>query len=191
MLAYRTGQYVTNSSSPEDKESIKVIQEVAKKLKELAHYHTCDKNYYHFMGLQGFKRYHRYESREAFELAMELETLLVDQYGIEPEYQHIEFIAPIKRSVLDRMQEYINILEITLNDANCAKTKLVLANHHFAACHVQKIIDELSNDLKYAYRHFNYTKEIGGQIKDLHWYSHEIHEEYKEKEKCEHGREFV
>lgn len=191
MLAYRTGQYVTNSTTEEDKESIELIQAAADEMKKVAMLQTADKNYFHYIGLQGFKRLHRYEAREAFEYAMCLESLLIDHYGVEPEFHEIPFVAPKKGSVLERMQGYIDMLESTLDKMNNVKTKLVLANHHFAAKFIQDIIDELENDLKYAYRHFNYAKDVGGQIKDLHWYSHEMHEEFKCKEKDDHGREFV
>lgn len=190
MLAYKTGQYVTNASTAvEDQECIKAIQMAADELKRLERLETSEKNFYHFLGLQGFKRWHRYNAREDLEMAMRLECLLIDHYGIEPEYHEVQFVPCVKRTIIERMQDYNSRLEEVLGNLNEVKTKLVTTNHHFAATFIQECIDELECDLKYAYRHFNFAKDVNGQIKDMHWYSNELHESYKDKERDDQGRD--
>lgn len=189
-MVYRTGQYVTNSSnSTEDQASIMLLQEVADRLKYMSKVNNDSKNFFHMIGLQGFKRYHRYESREAWEEAMCLESLMIDHYGVEPRYMAIEFTPCQKKTAIERMQHYADELEKTLGMMNEVKTELVNNNHHFAAKHIQEIIDETEKDLKYAYRHLNYCKDVNGDASAMHWYSHELHEEYKDKEKSDHGRD--
>lgn len=191
MLAYRTGQYVNNASmDAEDQNCINLIHLAIDEMRMLEKLDISEKNFYHFLGLQGFKRLHRYQARERLEKSMALECLLVDHYGVEPEFREVVFTPCEKRTILDRLQSYAERLESSLGKMNDIKTQLVLANHHFSATFIQEIIDCLECNLKYAYRHLNYVKDIGGQVKDIHWYSHEIHECYKEKEKNHHGREF-
>ncbi len=188
MLAYRTGQYVTNSSSEEDKEAIELIQAAGEEVRKLAMINSTDKNFYHYLGLQGFKRYHRFEAREYFEFSMCLDCLLIDHYGIEPMYKDIAFIPSKKTAIMERMQEFINALEEILDKMNHVKSRLVELKHHYAAEYIQKIINENENDLKHAYRCFNYAKDVGGQLKDLHSLSERIHDEYECKEKECHNR---
>lgn len=190
MMVYRTGQYTTNSSvSKEDQESILLLQEVADRLKFMSKLNNDEKNFFHMLGLQGFKRYHRYEAREAWENAMNLEALLIDHYGVEPRYSPIEFTTCQKKTIVERMQHYTDELENTLDKMNKVKTELVANDHHFASKHIQDIIEEAEKDLKYAYRHLNYCKDVNGDASAMHWYSHELHEEYKCKEREDQGRD--
>lgn len=190
MMVYRTGQYVTNSSnSTEDQESIMLLQEVADRLKYMAKVNLDSKNFFHVIGMQGFKRYHRYEAREALEEAMCLESLMIDHYGVEPKYVAIEFTPCQKRTAMERIQHYADELEKSLEMMNEVKTELINNNHHFAAQHIQRIIDKIEKELKYTYRHLNYCKDVNGDANALHWYSHELHEEYRCKEKRDHARD--
>lgn len=189
MLAYRTGQYVTNSSSEEDKEAIALIEAAGEEVRKLAMINAVDKNFYQYLGLQGFKRYHRYEAREYFEFSMCLDCLLIDHYGVQPMYKDVPFIPSTKTAIMERMQDFINALEEILDKMNHVKTRLVELNHHFAAEYIQKIICENENDLKHAYRCFNYAKDVGGQMKDLHSYSECMCEKYRKKEKECHNRD--
>lgn len=190
MLTYRTEQFITNSSmSEQDQESIQLIHDARNELTKLLMIEVDDKNFFHAMGLQGFKRMHRYHAREWLEMIMELEALLIDHYGIEPQFHDVKFEKNQKKSVGERFDCYAKRLEECLGKMNTVKTKLVLNNHHFAACKIQDIIDDLECGLKYAYRNINYCKDVSGDLCDLHWYSHEVHEKYKEKEKEDHNRD--
>lgn len=192
MMIYRSQQYTTNNStSEEDKESVQLLHEAIKAMKELSCIDIAEKNFYHYVGLQGFKRLHRYAAREDYECVMALESLLIDHYGIEPGYIESEYVPCEKRGIVERMEYYAKVLEEKLGKMNYVKTELVKNDHHFAAGYIQEIICDLEDNLKYAYRRINFAKDVGGSIKDLHWYSHEVHEDYKCKEKDDHNRVFI
>lgn len=186
----RPGQYTTNNStSAEDVESIALLYEARDHMKNLAMDNTNHGSYFHWKGFQGFKRLHRYCGREHWEYVSRINCMMVDHYGIYPEYKvEVEYVPPVGTNCLERTTEYANGLEVRLARMGEIKNKLIANNHHYAAELIQEIICDLEKGLKYTYRHINYMKDIAGDMGSLHWYSHELHEHFKEKEAKRHNR---
>lgn len=188
----REGQFTTNNSkSTEDVESVALLHEARNHIGNIAMDNGNNASFFHWKGLCGFQRLHRYCGREHWEYTSRINCMLVDNYGICPDNSEITgYMPPVATNCLDRTVEYANRLETVLARMGEIKNKLTTNNHHYAAELIQEVICDLEKGLKYTYRHINFMKDIAGDMGALHWYSHELHEHFKEKEAKRHNRHY-
>lgn len=138
----------------------------------------------HVMGYNGFKRWHRYRSREFFEMKLCLANELYDKFRISPNFKDYEITySPINveehlkswdKALLDGIQE--------LGTLNKRYYELTGVN----SCALEKTMCWLMRDYEKVGRLLKRFTESDWLTLDMHTVDDRLHEKYKEKEE-KHG----
>ena len=132
------------------------------------------------MGYNGFKRWHRYRSRQFFELKLCLTNELYDKFRITPNFKDYELTYPptsieehLKswdKALLDAIKELgtLNKEYYELTGVNC--------------CIIEKTIHKMTRDYEKVGRLLKRFIESDWLTLDMHIVDDKLHEKYKVKE---------
>lgn len=136
------------------------------------------------MGYNGFKRWHRYRSRQFFELKLCLANELYDKFRISPNFKDYELtyspanveehLKSWDKALLDAIQELgtLNKEYYELAGVNC--------------CIIEKAMRKMMRDYEKVGRLLKRFTESDWLTLDMHIVDDKLHEKYKAKE-VEHG----
>lgn len=132
------------------------------------------------LGYNGFKRWHRYRSRQFFEMKLCLSNELFDKFHIKMEYKHYdisydpgsveEHLKAWEKAILDAFQE--------LGMANKRYFELVGTQNEIIKCAIHK----LTRDYEKVRRLIMRFTESDWLTLDMHIVDDKLHCKYKEKE---------
>jgi ferritin len=138
----------------------------------------------HLIGLQGYKRFHRYRAMDRGRHSLKLQCFLVENFHVEPmvivSYQtpseSMSFIDCIK-SMHDRSASHIESLKTVARMAYDEKEPLL-------GGYLDMMIADQSKELD---DYFRLWTEAKRENADLNYLSHELHKKYKCLEKKNFG----
>lgn len=167
---------------------IVLLQQAADVCYELGMLMQHEKNVYHSRGFHGFKRCCRYASRQYFERAMNLESIIIDNFGGLPMSEAVYESLGYNGTCMEHMQMIYDFLIDAEREMNDIIVALVVEKEYFAVDKVKCCLCSIQKEIKYMKRHLNFMKDIKGDISQLHWYSNVLHDEMKKLEESKHNR---
>lgn len=138
----------------------------------------------HILGYNGFKRWHRYRSREFFELRLCLATELYDRFRLTPNFKDYEITySPAG------MEEHLKSWDKALLDGIQELGTLNKRYYELAGvgcCVIEEAMGKLMKDYEKVGRLWKRFAESDWLTLDMHIVDDALHAKYKEKEKA-HG----
>jgi len=164
------------------KTPVALLKKAAEYMTKRFMFNDKSKDVTHFMNLQGFKRWHRFNTREDMEAIMQIKSHIIDHYHEMPELviEALDYNATDLKSHLDAWED---MDEKFITDLSQLKTDLIVpGNYHVEACLIQGILDKIFTELKYLERVKNELESEAYSAYCIHMMSHRIHDCYKGKE---------
>lgn len=139
------------------------------------------------LGYNGFKRWHRYRSRQFHELKLCLANELYDKFRITPTFKDYE-ITYSPASVEEHLKSWDKALLDTIQELG-ALNKEYYEVVGVNCCMIEKTMHKMMRDYEKVGRLLKRFTESDWLTLDMHIVDNNLHEKYKAKE-VEHGFEY-
>lgn len=163
-------------------EIIKLFKQIIEKNASGEVFHDNMSRMAHMLGLQGFKRLHRYNACEDRERRVMFQHYVIDRYSenLEPEWV---YEAPTPRSIEEMLNECIKWEESVTREMSLAGNMLIEKGYVVEGQKAQACLKDVAEEIIKAKRYKQDFEKSGYNWDYIRIVDKQIHDKYKELEK--------
>jgi len=170
------------ATATDDKTPVAMLTAAAELILDRLMFNERSKDITHSLNLQGFKRWHRYNTRRDMENMMHIKSYIIDHYHELPEVDNEDFkYLPVDlKAHLETWCERDKNLLASLSQL---KTDLIVpGNYHVEASLIQELLEEICCEIKYLGRYMKELEDEEYSAYCIYQISRKVHEYFKKKE---------
>lgn len=163
-------------------EIIKLFKQIIEKNASGEMFHDNMSRMAHMLGLQGFKRLHRYNACEDRERRVMFQHYIIDRHGenLEPDWT---YETPIIKSIEGMLNEYIKWEESVIREMSLAGNMLIEKGYVVEGQKAQACLCDVTNEIIKAKRYKQEFEKVGYNWEYIRIVDKQIHDKYKDIEK--------
>lgn len=160
-------------------EIIKLFKQIIEKNASGEVFHDNMSRMAHMLGLQGFKRLHRYNAYEDRERRVMFQHYIIDRYSenLEPEWV---YEAPTPRSIEEMLNEYIKWEESVTREMSLAGNMLIEKGYVVEGQKAQACLKDVAEEIIKAKRYKQDFAKANYNWDYIRIVDKQIHDKYKE-----------